>query len=94
MKIVLTVTNENPFQSGWLACHMGVSKDCLPELTGMHKETFEEGFRMREETADMEIPDRNVVGTHGGCHCAFLMEKDMQDRVQFIRHKVEIKVKK
>lgn len=47
--ITLSVHNENPFCAGWLACHMGLPKDCLPELHGMERESFDEGYRMRAE---------------------------------------------
>jgi hypothetical protein len=66
---------------------MGLQKDCLPELTGMDRESFDAGYRMRSETADMEKPDDRG---HGECHIAFLMEAEI--KLPFVRHKVSIKV--
>lgn len=83
--IVLKVENENPFQAGWLACHMGLPKDCLPELEGMARQSFDEGYRMREETANMQEADEYG---HGACHIAFLMETEIP--VGFVRHRVSV----
>ena len=85
MKIILQIENENPFQAGWLACHMGLPKDSL-KLEGISKESWDAGWRMRQETADMETPDE--VG-HGGCHVAFLMESTNPLK-EFVRHKVTV----
>lgn len=87
MKITLTVENESPFDAGWLACHMGLPADCMPELEGMARESFDEGYKMRGETADMHKPDE--MG-HGGCHVAFLMMATNQNVVPFVRARVGI----
>lgn len=84
--ITIHIENENPFCAGWLACHLGMPKDCV-RLEGMKQQQWDDGYRMREETADMQIPDAQG---HGDCHIAFLMEKDIP--VGFVRHKCSVLV--
>lgn len=76
MTITLKVENSNPFNAGWLACHMGISLDkaneMLPEMDEKQRAWFHDGFQMREETATMQ-DFRSELG-HGGCHIAFLYE--------------------
>lgn len=71
--IVLQISNPNPFDAGWLACHLGLKLvDCLVqlELVGMDAESFTTGFNTRAESADMEDPYAEVA--HGRCHIVFL----------------------
>jgi len=88
MKFLLHVENSNPHQAGWLACHMGLPKDCV-QLEGLAKEAWDSGWNMRQRTADME-DSQDEVG-HGGCHVAFLVEST-QPLTGIIRHKVNITV--
>ena len=86
MMITVHVENQNPFCAGWLACHMGLPVDCV-QLEGTARQLFQEGYRIRAETADMEkgttIPERL---DHGDCHIVFLMEREID--VGFVRHRV------
>lgn len=76
MKIIVSVENDNPFNAGWLACHMGFNEESvdflLDHLTQMQREVFKDGWKMREETADMN--DSRQDRGHGRCHIAFLCE--------------------
>lgn len=86
--ITIKIENENYHSAGWLASHLGLKKDCL-ELSGIHKESFDSGFKMRCETANMEDP--NDDKRHGGCHIAFLMESTNEfPHITWKRHKVSI----
>lgn len=85
--ITINIENENPFAAGWLACHLGLKRDCL-KLEGMAKQQFEDGFKMHEECADSENP-KDIHG-HGGTHIAFLMEATNQNLVPFVRNRVSI----
>ncbi len=66
---------------------MGLPKDSL-KLKGISQESWNEGWRMRQETADMETPDD---AGHGGCHVAFLMEAT-NPLPEFVRHKVSVRL--
>ena len=87
MKIILEVENANPFQAGWIACHMGLPSDSL-KLEASSQESWNDGWRMRQETADMETPDE--MG-HGACHVAFLQEAT-NPLPEFVRHKVSVRL--
>lgn len=78
MKITLTIENENPFNAGWLAAHMGLPADCMPDLEGMDRQTFDDGYKMRTETHNT-----------GGCQSALLAEA-WDIPMPFIRHRVSI----
>ena len=87
MKIIIEVENANPFQAGWLACHMGLPKHSL-KLEGISQEAWNQGWQARQETADMETPDE---AGHGGCHIAFLVEA-INPLPDFVRHKVSVRL--
>ena len=77
MNIRITIDNENPFNAGWLAAHLGLPINCL-SLEGMAKQSFEEGYAMRWGTRDL-----------AGCHEALLMEA-WDIPMPFVRHKIRI----
>jgi hypothetical protein len=89
MKINLIVENDNPFDAGWLACHMGMPNEIPIGLNESERESFSVGFRMRQDTADMNTPDPRW---HGECHIAFLMMATNQNVVPFVRAKVSMEV--
>lgn len=89
MKTIIHIENDNIFSAGWLACHLGLKRDCL-NLTGIEQTMFLEGFRMREETADME-DSGDAIG-HGGAHIAFLIQATNPKLVPFVRDRVTIEI--
>lgn len=69
---IITIENANPFDAGWHACHFGLPSDCIRFDSEMAQQSFDEGFRMRQETADMNNP-HDVTG-HGHAHIGFLIQ--------------------
>ncbi len=100
--IRLTVDNANPFNAGWLACHVGLPRDCLkledfqlrrlPPWDGASNDLvlFQEGYDMRAETGDMNDP--HDISGHGNSHIAFLVESTNPGDVTFVRHRPRIEV--
>jgi hypothetical protein len=72
--IIIKIENANPFDAGWHACHFGLPINCVDalELSDNERAYFNEGFQMRQETADMD-DSRDATG-HGGAHIAFLVQ--------------------
>jgi hypothetical protein len=92
---VIKIENENPFDAGWHACHMGLKYDAAvkqlwPNGTDAHTlEVFRGGFEMREQTADME--DERQINRHGMAHIAFLVQATNEfPAIKHVRSRVTI----
>lgn len=86
---IITIQNDNSFDAGWHACHLGLPKDCITFESPEAQHAFDIGFKTRQETADME--DGRDASGHGNAHIAFLMQATNEfPSITWARSKVSI----